>query len=143
VYEDFYDEFISLVEGVVKPNSDGLTLTTERLLKAFQNPEGLPSRHPYPLSLMELIMSSFKLGSHLPEIFDGRFASSSSQRPTPLIHHLIQSAQIRQNREAYEGFVVHPETKDIMDVDSFCANVVQAMGKEAGISLILMFENTA
>jgi len=27
---------------------------------------------------------------------------------------------------------VHPDTKDIMDVDSFCANVVQAMGHEAG-----------
>lgn len=143
MYEDFYDEFISLVEGVVKPNSDGLTLTTERLLKAFQNPEGLSSRHPHPRSLTKLIMHSFKLGSHLFEISDGRPALSFSKRPTPLIHHLIQSAQIRLNREAYEGFVVHPETKDIMDVDSFCANVVQAMGKEAGISLILMFENTA
>jgi len=43
----------------------------------------------------------------------------------------VTSAQIRLNREQYEGFLVHPDTKDIMDVDSFCANVVQAMGHEA------------
>ena len=43
-----------------------------------------------------------------------------------------QSAQIRLNREDFEAFVVHPDTKEPMDVDSFCANVVQAMGKEAG-----------
>jgi len=44
---------------------------------------------------------------------------------------LLTSAQIRQNRDDYEGFLVHPDTKDVMDVDSFCNNVVQALGKEA------------
>jgi len=43
----------------------------------------------------------------------------------------LTSAQIRLNRDSYEGFLVHPDTKDPMDVDSFCDNVVQAMGKEA------------
>ncbi|KAF9556457.1 cysteine proteinase [Agrocybe pediades] len=43
----------------------------------------------------------------------------------------VTSAHIKLNRESYEGFLVHPDTKDIMDVDSFCANVVQAMGREA------------
>lgn len=52
----------------------------------------------------------------------------------PLLTHLtyLQSAQIRLNRKLYEGFVVHPDSRDIMDVDSYCANIVQAMGKEAG-----------
>jgi ubiquitin thioesterase protein OTUB1 len=44
---------------------------------------------------------------------------------------LLTSAQIRQHRDDYEGFLVHPDTKDLMDVDSFCNNVVQALGKEA------------
>ncbi len=44
----------------------------------------------------------------------------------------IQSAQIRLKRDNYEGFLVHPDTKELMSVDSFTANVVQAMGKEAG-----------
>ncbi|KAF9006953.1 cysteine proteinase [Cyathus striatus] len=37
---------------------------------------------------------------------------------------LLTSAQIRQNRESYAGFVP-------MDIDSFCANIVQPMGREA------------
>lgn len=28
---------------------------------------------------------------------------------------------------------MHPDTKELMSVDSFTANVVQAMGKEAGV----------
>ncbi|KAF8961630.1 peptidase C65 Otubain-domain-containing protein [Flammula alnicola] len=93
VYEDFYDDFTSLIQGIVKPSADGLTLTSDRLLEAFQAPE---------LSNSIVIYLRF-----------------------------LTSAQIRLNREAYEGFLVHPDTKDLMDVDSFCANVVQAMGKEA------------
>ncbi|KAF9472031.1 cysteine proteinase [Pholiota conissans] len=44
---------------------------------------------------------------------------------------LLTSAQIRLKRDNYEGFLVHPDTKEPMDVDSFTANIVQAMGKEA------------
>jgi len=93
VYEDFYDDLISLIENVAKPGEDGLILNSERLLKSFQAPE---------VSNSIVIYLRF-----------------------------LTSAQIRLNREAYEGFLVHPDTKNPMDVDSFCANVVQAMGKEA------------
>lgn len=40
VYEDFYEEFASLIENIIKPNSEGTTLTVDLLLNAFQNPEG-------------------------------------------------------------------------------------------------------
>jgi len=93
VYEDFYEEFSFLIENIIKPNSQGMTLTVDRLLDAFQNPE---------VSNSAVIYLRF-----------------------------LTSAQIRLNRESYEGFLVHPDTRDIMDVDSYCANVVQAMGKEA------------
>ena len=42
VYEDFYEEFASLIENIIKPNSEGKTLTVDLLLNAFQNPEGTP-----------------------------------------------------------------------------------------------------
>ncbi|PPQ74522.1 hypothetical protein CVT25_004428, partial [Psilocybe cyanescens] len=93
VYEDFYDDFSSLIESIIKPGVDGLTLSSDGLLKSFQTPE---------ISNSVVIYLRF-----------------------------LTSAQIRLNREDYEGFLVHPDTKDFMDVDSFCANVVQAMGKEA------------
>lgn len=93
VYEDFYAEFAALIANIVKPNSEGTTLTADLLLNAFQNPE---------VSNSVVIYLRF-----------------------------LTSAQIRLNRESYEGFLVHPDTRDIMDVDSYCANVVQAMGKEA------------
>jgi ubiquitin thioesterase protein OTUB1 len=41
VYEDFYEEFASLIENIIKPNSEGTTLTVDLLLNAFQNPEGI------------------------------------------------------------------------------------------------------
>ncbi|KAF8813741.1 cysteine proteinase [Phlegmacium glaucopus] len=93
VYEDFYAEFASLIENIVKPNSEGMKLTVDVLLNAFQNPE---------VSNSVVIYLRF-----------------------------LTSAQIRLNRESYEGFVVHPDTKDIMDVDLYCTNIVQSMGKEA------------
>lgn len=40
VYEDFYAEFASLIENIIKPNSEGMKLTVDLLLSAFQNPEG-------------------------------------------------------------------------------------------------------
>ncbi|KAF8160863.1 peptidase C65 Otubain-domain-containing protein [Crassisporium funariophilum] len=93
VYEDFYEEFTSVIENITKPNKDGFLLTIDRLLTAFQDPE---------VSNSVVIYLRF-----------------------------LTSAQIRLNRESYEGFLVHPDTKDIMDAESYCANVVQAMGKEA------------
>jgi len=93
VYEDFYEEFASLIENIINPNSEGTTLTVDLLLNAFQNPE---------VSNSVVIYLRF-----------------------------LTSAQIRLNRESYEGFVVHPDSRDIMDVDSYCANIVQTMGKEA------------
>jgi len=93
VYEDFYEEFASLIENIIKPDSEGRTLTVDLLLNAFQNPE---------VSNSVVIYLRF-----------------------------LTSAQIRLNRESYEGFVVHPDSRDVMDVDSYCANIVQAMGKEA------------
>ncbi|KAF9529048.1 peptidase C65 Otubain-domain-containing protein [Crepidotus variabilis] len=92
VYENFYEEFVSMINAIV-PNTSGKSLNTDSLLVAFQNPE---------VSNSVVIYLRF-----------------------------LTSAQIRLNRQDYEGFVVHPETKDIMDVDSFCSNIVQAMGKEA------------
>ena len=41
VYEDFHEEFASLIENIIKPNSEGRTLTVDLLLNAFQNPEGI------------------------------------------------------------------------------------------------------
>lgn len=46
---------------------------------------------------------------------------------------MLQSAHIRLNKDSYEGFLMNPDTKEFMDLESFCANVVQAMGKEAGM----------
>ena len=40
VYEDFYIEFASLIENIINPNIDGVRLTVDLLLNAFQNPEG-------------------------------------------------------------------------------------------------------
>lgn len=40
VYEDFYEEFTSLIENIINPNSEGTKLTVDLLLNAFQNPEG-------------------------------------------------------------------------------------------------------
>ncbi|KIM37190.1 hypothetical protein M413DRAFT_20368 [Hebeloma cylindrosporum] len=93
VYEDFYEDFETLIQSIIKPGKDGRTLNTQQLLLAFQQPE---------VSNSIVIYLRF-----------------------------LTSAQIRLNRDSYEGFLVHPDTKDPMDVDSFCANVVQAMGKEA------------
>ena len=39
VYEDFYEEFVSLIEGITKPDAQGLVLNNDRLLHAFQSPE--------------------------------------------------------------------------------------------------------
>ncbi|PPQ83043.1 hypothetical protein CVT26_012174 [Gymnopilus dilepis] len=94
VYEDFYEEFVSLIEGITKPDAQGLVLNSDRLLHAFQSPE--------------------------------------TSNAIVIYLRFLTSAQIRLNREDFEAFVVHPDTKEPMDVDSFCANVVQAMGKEAG-----------
>ncbi|CAA7262606.1 unnamed protein product [Cyclocybe aegerita] len=93
VYEDFYEQLVSLIQSVVTPDSHGLLLTSERLLAAFQEAEVSNSIVMYL-----------------------RF---------------LTAAQIRLHREDYEGFVVHPDTKEIMDVDSFCAQFVETMGKEA------------
>ncbi|KAF9054078.1 peptidase C65 Otubain-domain-containing protein [Panaeolus papilionaceus] len=43
----------------------------------------------------------------------------------------VTSAHIRMNPDQFEGFVEHPDTREPMDVESYCANFVQAMGKEA------------
>ncbi|KAF8875730.1 peptidase C65 Otubain-domain-containing protein [Gymnopilus junonius] len=59
------------------------------------------------------------------------FQSPETSNAIVIYLRFLTSAQIRLNREDFEGFVVHPDTKDPMDLDSFCANVVQAMGKEA------------
>jgi ubiquitin thioesterase protein OTUB1 len=40
VYEDFYTEFASLIENIINPNIEGVRLTVDLLLNAFQNPEG-------------------------------------------------------------------------------------------------------
>jgi ubiquitin thioesterase protein OTUB1 len=40
VYEDFYEDFETLVQSITKPDKDGRTLNTEQLLFAFQQPEG-------------------------------------------------------------------------------------------------------
>jgi len=43
VYEDFYDQTVSLLENVVKPDQDGQVLTLNRLLEFFRNPESTSS----------------------------------------------------------------------------------------------------
>ena len=40
VYEDFYEDFETLVQSITKPSKDGRTLNIEQLLFAFQQPEG-------------------------------------------------------------------------------------------------------
>lgn len=51
--------------------------------------------------------------------------------------HSKQSAQIRLHSSDYEGFIVHPETQEPMDVNSFCANYVEPLSKEAGKVIFL------
>jgi ubiquitin thioesterase protein OTUB1 len=53
VYEDFYEEFASLIENIIKPNSEGRTLTVDLLLNAFQSPEGI-----FSLSISNLLLTS-------------------------------------------------------------------------------------
>jgi ubiquitin thioesterase protein OTUB1 len=61
VYEDFYAEFASLIENIIKPNSEGRMLTVDLLLNAFQNPEGTSFRHSIllltPYSIQSPILS--------------------------------------------------------------------------------------
>ncbi|TFK37623.1 peptidase C65 Otubain-domain-containing protein [Crucibulum laeve] len=58
---------------------------------------------------------------------EGRLISNA----TVMYLRLLTSAQILLDRDFFQSFVVHPDTKEPMDVDSFCANFVQALGKEA------------
>ena len=46
---------------------------------------------------------------------------------------LLTSAEIKTNIE-YAGFLLHPETGEQLDPESFCNNFVEAVGKEAGES---------
>ncbi|CDO70422.1 hypothetical protein BN946_scf184999.g63 [Trametes cinnabarina] len=44
---------------------------------------------------------------------------------------LLASAHIKGNPDSYAGFLLHPETAESMDPESFCNNFVEAFGKEA------------
>ncbi|OSD03720.1 cysteine proteinase [Trametes coccinea BRFM310] len=44
---------------------------------------------------------------------------------------LLASAHIKANADNYAGFLLHPETMESMDPESFCNNFVEAFGKEA------------
>ena len=44
---------------------------------------------------------------------------------------LLTSAEIKTNPEI-AAFLIHPETGEQMDPESFCNNFVEAVGKEAG-----------
>ena len=46
---------------------------------------------------------------------------------------LLTSAEIKTNPEI-AAFLIHPETGEQMDPESFCNNFVEAVGKEAGES---------
>ncbi|KAF8180849.1 peptidase C65 Otubain-domain-containing protein [Pholiota molesta] len=65
------------------------------------------------------------------EVLLETFQNAEYSNSVVLYLRLLTSAQIRLNRSNYDGFLVHPDTKELMDVDSFTSNVVQAMGKEA------------
>ena len=58
VYEDFYEEFISLIGNIVNPNSGGTKLTVDLLLNAFQNPEGIFSVSRFFCSLSFHVVSN-------------------------------------------------------------------------------------
>lgn len=40
VFEDFYDDFLGLINAVIQPRQDGQLLTINSLLEAFNVPEG-------------------------------------------------------------------------------------------------------
>jgi len=42
-----------------------------------------------------------------------------------------KASQIQANVDAYENFLFHPETKELMTVPDYC-NRVMGLGKEAG-----------
>ncbi|KAF8180884.1 peptidase C65 Otubain-domain-containing protein, partial [Pholiota molesta] len=65
------------------------------------------------------------------EVLLETFQNAEYSNSVVLYLRLLTSAQIRLNRSNYDGFLVHPDTKELTDVDSFTSNVVQAMGKEA------------
>ena len=44
---------------------------------------------------------------------------------------LLTSAEIKTNAD-YAAFLLHPETGEQLDPESFCNNFVEAVGKEAG-----------
>ncbi|PPQ73204.1 hypothetical protein CVT24_010023 [Panaeolus cyanescens] len=114
VYEDFYDEVVGVVERVVRGEGGGKGMDDEELLKAFQDPE---SESPTACLLF---------------IIYGRVDDTLVASNAIVIYlRFVTSAHIRMNPDQYEGFVVHPDTREPMDVDSYCANFVQAMGKEA------------
>jgi len=79
--------------------------------------------------LKELVEKAGK-GMREEELLE-TFQAPENSNAVVLYLRLLTSAQIRLNRDNYEGFLVHPDTKELMSVDSFTANVVQAMGKEA------------
>ncbi|KAF5314454.1 hypothetical protein D9619_011932 [Psilocybe cf. subviscida] len=83
------------------------------------------------VSLVENIMKPGKDGVLTAAKLLQAFQEAEVSNAIVMALRLLTSAQIRQNRDDYEGFLVHPDTKDLMDVDSFCNNVVQALGKEA------------
>lgn len=40
VFDDFYDELASLIQWIITPDGNGLTLTPHELLLRFQSPAG-------------------------------------------------------------------------------------------------------
>jgi ubiquitin thioesterase protein OTUB1 len=52
VYEDFYEDFETLIQSITKPGKDGRTLNTEKLLFAFQQPEGELLGHRFHCHLL-------------------------------------------------------------------------------------------
>ena len=50
---------------------------------------------------------------------------------------LLTSAEIKSNAD-YAAFLLHPETGEQMDPESFCNHFVEAVGKEAGEFVVVV-----
>ena len=68
VYEDFYEEFASLIENIIKPNSGGMALTVDLLLSAFQNPESRSFFFPLDSSAHMSILCSLQFCRDISEV---------------------------------------------------------------------------
>lgn len=123
VFEDFYDCLAGLINQIINP-VDSRLLTIDLLLEAFNHPEG------------EVV---FKSQSHeVAHDYYFNLTALTVSNSVVVYLRLLTSAEIKTNPD-YAAFLLHPETGEQMDPESFCNNFVEAVGKEAGVPFVHLF----